>query len=562
LYVQQLTAYVEEEGPAALDTVPASIEALIASRVDRLGAAERALLQRAAVVGRRFSLAAAAALGPTDQLPRLEQAALVHRAGEMYRFHHVLVRDVAYTGIPKAERAELHRRHADWLDGRPEGTDELVGFHLEQAAGYLGDLDAPDQQVERLAANAGARLGAAGIQSWKRGDATTTIALLTRATALLPDLDPHRLELCCEVGEALATAGEYARAATVLADVQEQAAEAGSRNFELRARLSALNVALYREATGAGDELLDEATEAIPVLAGYGDDRALGRAWYYVAGIHGAYHNRYAEAGKAAATAREHYERAGWPVAACLSTLAAAAYNGPTPVPEALDECREMLAGADMLATAHVLPLHAGLLAMQGRFDAAREEIREALALYDALGQRVGSELACGEIEPAIERLAGDDERARHVLDQGRARLEQMGAWAHFATRTASLADLLARCGELDRAERLAREALSGSSPDDLVTIWIAQTVVAKVLAGRSAFEEAELLARRTVDLMSATDCLNSRAATLLALAEVLALAGKGDEAALAFEDALELFEQKLNQAGAARARELEFVSK
>ena len=64
LYVQQLAAYVAEEGEAALDAVPGSIEALIASRLDRLGAEERGLAQRAAVVGRRFSPAAVAALGP------------------------------------------------------------------------------------------------------------------------------------------------------------------------------------------------------------------------------------------------------------------------------------------------------------------------------------------------------------------------------------------------------------------------------------------------------------------------------------------------------------------
>ena len=135
LYVEQLVASVEEAGPEALETVPGSVEALLASRLDRLGPAERAVAQRAAVVGRRFAPAAVAALGPTDALPTLENVGFVHRAGRLYRFHHVLVRDVVYAGTPKAERAELHRRHAEWLADRPDGTDELVGYHLEQAAG-------------------------------------------------------------------------------------------------------------------------------------------------------------------------------------------------------------------------------------------------------------------------------------------------------------------------------------------------------------------------------------------------------------------------------------------
>ena len=105
----------------------------------------------------------------------------------MYRFDHVLVRDVVYAGTPKSERAEVHQQHADWLDGQPDGSDELVGYHLEQAAGYLGELGAPEQQVTRLAMNAGRRLGAAGIRAWKRGDARATVNLLGRATALLPE---------------------------------------------------------------------------------------------------------------------------------------------------------------------------------------------------------------------------------------------------------------------------------------------------------------------------------------------------------------------------------------
>jgi class 3 adenylate cyclase len=556
LYVQQLAAYVTEQGSAALETVPPSIEALIASRLDLLGPAERALLQRAAVVGRRFSFGAVAALGPTDALPRLEQDGFVHQARDMRRFHHVLVRDVAYSGIPKAERAELHRQHADWLDGQPEGTDELVGYHLERAAGYLRDLAAPEQQIERVSANSGVRLGAAGIQSWKRGDATTTIALLTRATALLPELDPHRLELCCELGEAQMVAGEYAGAATTLADTRDQAREAGCRNVELRARLSWLQVALHSEPIGAGDDLLDEATKAIPVLDGYGDDRALGRAWYYVSSIHGAYHNRYAEAEEAARVALEHYERAGWPVAACISSIAAAALNGPTPVSNALDECAELLASADMLGTAYVLPASAGLLAMQGRFDEAREQIKEARAVFDALGQRSGGELSCGERDAEIEVLAGDDERARSFLEESCAKLEQMGSRAHLATRRASLATVCARQGDLATGERLAREALAASSPDDLVTIWPAQTVVARALARRGALAEGESLARRTVDLMASTDALTSRTATVLGLAEVLSLAGKDAEAAEAFDTALDFLRSKQNEAGLARALE------
>jgi DNA-binding SARP family transcriptional activator len=552
LYVQQLAAYVEEEGAAALDSIPASIEAIIASRVDRLGVEERSLAQRAAVVGRRFTLAAAAALGPTDALPRLERDAFVHHARDQYRFHHALVRDVVYAGIPKAERAELHRRHADWLDGQPEGTDELVGYHLEQAADYLRELGAPDQQVERLAANAGARLGAAGIRAWKHGDATTTANLLGRAVDLVPELDPRRLELGCELGEALMTAGEYARSESVLIDVQSKAAASGHRNLELRARLSWMNTRLYVDpATPAGD-LVDEAERAAPVLGEYGDDRALGRAWYYVATVRGSYHLRYEDAEQAARIALVHYDRAGWPNGACLSVVAAALYNGPAPVSEALPACEELLAGSAIIAQASMLSCVAALRAMKGDVDQARAEAQEGRALLESLGQTAACEYQYGEVEPEIELAAGDTERARQLLERNIAWLERMGERAFVATRKARLAGVLCDAGRVDEAEHLARQAQRESSPDDLVTQTVARESLAKALARRGSLVEAETLAQEAIELLASADTLRRQADALLALADVLDLAGNETGARQAIAGALELLRRKGDVVGAA----------
>ena len=174
LYVEQLLAYVEEGGPEALDTVPGSIEALLASRLDRLDPRELAVLRRAAVVGRRFSRAELDDLAPdeepTRQLQTLAERGLVHERDELFRFHHVLVRDVAYRGIPKSERSELHELAARGLDRR-NGADELVGYHFEQAFVYLKELSGPKERAHTLAREGGERLGRAGIRAWKRADA-------------------------------------------------------------------------------------------------------------------------------------------------------------------------------------------------------------------------------------------------------------------------------------------------------------------------------------------------------------------------------------------------------
>ena len=147
LFVEQLLAYVTEDvGPERLEeAIPPSIDALLASRLDALDSDDRAVLERAAVVGKDFLRSAILHLSPPEtvaaldgRLVGLERRGLVHArrsrgaAPDEFRFHHVLIRDVAYAGITKERRADLHERHGAWLEHRSE-ADELVGYHAEQA---------------------------------------------------------------------------------------------------------------------------------------------------------------------------------------------------------------------------------------------------------------------------------------------------------------------------------------------------------------------------------------------------------------------------------------------
>src|SRR5262249_47943194 len=129
---------------AALE-MPPTIQALLATRIERLGPEERTVLERAAVVGRQFSRAAVAhllprALGPhfAARLESLRGSELIEPdtgwlLGEpVLRFHHVLIRDAAYRRVLKGTRAELHARFADWLEGRVGEAvehDETLGWH-------------------------------------------------------------------------------------------------------------------------------------------------------------------------------------------------------------------------------------------------------------------------------------------------------------------------------------------------------------------------------------------------------------------------------------------------
>ncbi len=131
--------------------VPPTLRALLAARLDQLEEPERRVLERGAIEGEVFHRGAVQALAPEEPevLPRL--AALVRHelirterpqfpGEDGFRFRHLLIRDAAYEALPKAVRADLHRRFADWLEdktsprraGRARGLPPRAGRPLPQ----------------------------------------------------------------------------------------------------------------------------------------------------------------------------------------------------------------------------------------------------------------------------------------------------------------------------------------------------------------------------------------------------------------------------------------------
>src|SRR4029450_7599571 len=147
--------------------IPPTINALLASRLERLGAADRRGLEIASVVGSEFSLGAVRALAGGDttritlSLNSLRGLEFVQPSGSyvgnepVWRFHHVLIRDVAYRRLLKSDRADLHERLSDWFEsGRQHmavDTDELIARHLEAAHSYRLDLGMLDEHTGDLA---------------------------------------------------------------------------------------------------------------------------------------------------------------------------------------------------------------------------------------------------------------------------------------------------------------------------------------------------------------------------------------------------------------------------
>jgi class 3 adenylate cyclase len=550
LFAEQLLALLQEAPELALDKAPATVEALVASRLDRLDPRELRVMRRAAVVGRRFTRGELAELSSDDDvdrhLARLTERGLVHPVQDLFRFHHVLVRDVAYRGIPKAERAELHELAGRGLDRR-DGADELVGYHFEQGYRYLTELRHEDERTRELAAAAAERLGRAGIRAWRRADAPAAVNLLSRAI----DLVPQDAELACELGGALRATGDVARAEEILIG----ATEAPEERLRLRARIELAFLRSLTEPDRAA-ELLEVASRAIPKLEAEHDDRALGRAWLSVGHVRGGFYCEYRAWEEAAARAADHYGRAGWSPSTSLGELANAMYLGPHEVTGAIAGCEALLRehDGDRASEANLLIWLGGLEAMRGHFSDARELIEQGRQRYEQLGLATDPYL---RLQGAVEMYAGSPELAEEALRETCTTLREQGHTAVLATRAADLADTICEQGRYDEAEiwiHLARESAGG---DDLDAAFAWRHVHAKVLARQGAIEEAEHVARQALELVARTDALNRRADSLLVLAEILRAQGREDEASGCIHEALRLYEQKGNAVSAERAQSM-----
>jgi class 3 adenylate cyclase/tetratricopeptide (TPR) repeat protein len=400
LFAEHLAALLAEQPSAGL-SIPPTIHALLAARLDRLEPEERAVLERAAVMGREFWRRAIVDLTPPAERAHAGSHlhALVRRnlirpdpgsgSEDGFRFSHVLVRDAAYAAVPKELRADLHERFADWIEANAgrwmSEVEEIVGYHLEQAYRYREQLGPVDERGRSVAARAAELLGRAGRRAFARQDMPAAANLLDRAVALATEREPARMELLRELSGAFWSTGEVARAEALLDALLEAASVAGDRRMELYGILDRLD----RQQHTAPSELLAQAQEALPVFEAAGDDAGLARAWRRIGSAH---HMRlhYADAEVAAGRAVAYAEAAGdYPeYARSVDLVCIALLYGPSPADEGIRRCEEFRTGTarSPLADANVLAALAGLRAMRGDFDGARSCVDAAGRIYDSLG--------------------------------------------------------------------------------------------------------------------------------------------------------------------------------
>jgi class 3 adenylate cyclase len=214
LYAEQYARMVAEGAPVT--ELPETVQGIVAARLDLLAPDEKALLQDAAVSGRTFWPGALGiASADDDRLYSLTRKEFVRRelhssiAGEQeYTFAHALVRDVAYSQIPRAARSGKHRRAAEWITKLPPDRARdraaMVAHHYG-AAIELGR--AAGIEVSDLLEPAGKAFGEAGDRAEALGSLPSAVGFYSAALELEPEDDVERARLSLKRSQAALSVG-------------------------------------------------------------------------------------------------------------------------------------------------------------------------------------------------------------------------------------------------------------------------------------------------------------------------------------------------------------------
>jgi class 3 adenylate cyclase/ketosteroid isomerase-like protein len=551
-------------------SVPPTIQALLAARIEHLGADERSVVERAAVIGNQFYRGAVAELvapavrsGIDAHLEALRRKDMVEPEGTywvdepVYRFHHVLIRDAAYRSLLKEGRAELHERFADWLESKAGELvgehEEVIAFHLEQAHEYRRQLGLRDERDHALGARAATRLQSAGRRALAREDLAAAANLLSRALGRDTGLQPEILwDLC----EAVLSAGDIASAGRFVRQLEEFAGEDGVPIARVRVLEGQLaNLTGGGHAAGTADVVAASAR----ALGELGDHVGEAKG-YHVAAV------AYARLGQVAAVedALDHALGAARATGdrrrttAVLAAAPRAALWGPSPVVRASGRCLDVVRILRMTpGNRHVEPIalrcQAVLEAMRGRAEAARGMLAAGRTTLEELGLTL--ELQETRVHAGIvELLAGDPQAAAERLRTARDGFEALGVMTGAAQAAALLARALVESGRGEKALEQTRFAEEHAGEDLRTTIaWCSAR--GEALARLGDLEQAEAFARRAVALAEPTDALADKADASMALSRVMRAAGDDGEAHAATRAAGAWYEAKGHLVGVELTR-------
>jgi class 3 adenylate cyclase/tetratricopeptide (TPR) repeat protein len=506
------------------EVLPAGVQAVLAARIDGLDPRTKAVLRDAAVVGvvvgQDALVAVSGGSSATDRaevtraLESLSARGLLQAGPDSsYVFEHPLARDVAYTGIPKAERARRHAAVARWAESatlpQPGDADRLVTAHGERALALADEMGLPPGDPARAVRGVtGAALLRLGQAALARDDNLGAEALLARALRLLdeePGGEPSPLLPAARVARAraLASLRRDEEALTELAPVET--------STEPEIRSSALVVlGQVRRQAGEDDEATVALEAALACASAPGLERVAGEALRQL-GLLDYFAGRLRSAERRYAAALELAERVGDPRGAgwALQQLAwSATSRGDYPTADAaLDRAADVFTELeDDGGLAWCMGTEGFVRLLQGRFSEARDLAGSLLSTGGTGGDPWGIS-ACLTIDAFAAAELGDMRSAIEESARARGIFAEVGdAWGEAMALIAQ--GVGARgAGDLDGAVALLGEAVrlseNGLHP---VTEGLSLVILGLASLDRGDLDAAEAAALRGQSLLAGLD--------------------------------------------------------
>jgi tetratricopeptide (TPR) repeat protein len=540
LFLEELAMASEEPEPGA---IPHSLRALIGARLDRLPPDSKRAAQMAAVVGDVFWDAVVSSLpgepvsGSAFRVLRTrglidEEPSSRFVGARQFRFHHALIRDVAYESVSKQQRGALHQAVAAWLEERADEHADLgvsIAHHLDRAVSLASDiapLEAPDPVLVESAVKAQWRAG-----DWADANAAQAESLrfAGRGAALAETSTDLRARSRARLANALAVAGlqdegqaaaedvlrsepsDEATAYATLALAQiardrndpaairlhaEQAlalAHAGGLDALEVSVLSVLGWAEMADQRHAEGEQLMERAAGICLRRG---DLAVAARATAVAGVHALWRGALDQAEARAAVAVRYAERSGSLVArAHAQSLLAHLRREQGRLDEAVEHGRERLrlelevGDAFRTVGAYTLTLAYPLILL-GRLDEAWDLLERAHDLAGDFGARWFNDVIHAD-RAWILRLQGRLADAQAEAERGAGQAEGVD---RSRDSTEQLAELHAAHGRHGDAEALWRTLMECPWGDGVLAVGHVKIGFARFLAARGRSNEAAAL--------------------------------------------------------------------
>ena len=582
MFAEEMTAMLLEEGllqrtsngwVASGDlsrvSVPPTIQALLAVRLEQLSEEERAIIESASVIGKIFWRKALVDLDADSaavnrglmslmrkELIRPERSNFID--DDAFSFRHILTRDAAYESMPKESRSRQHEHFANWLAEQVVVSsgdyDEILGHHFERAYRLGCELGPVDVRGREMADKASVHLAAAGRRASIRGDIPASLALLKKAASLSPG---RRVDILPDLAEAMIEGGELEGVPAVLDQSVALARAAGHRAAEMRAKVSGW---ILMELTDPGvtqESIEGKLQEALRVFEELDDARGQGRCWLLL-GQHGLWAGLPDEAGEAFERSAAFAREAGDFRTENLS-LGWVPFNmvfGSASPEETIARCDELMEDfperRGLRAEAQIV--RGMSLGMLGLPSQARPIVAEGRTDLRELGQSMQwaiTSMGAG----MVELWAGHPDAAERVLRGGLEALEAIRETGYYSTASALFAEAVYRQGRLDEALEFTVISERAAAPDDVDSQGAWRGTRAKVLATRGDFEQAIELVEEALAVGERYGAPVQTGELLMAAAEVFRLSGARDRSEEMLSRALSCFERKGHLPLAAEAR-------